>query len=506
MGDQVPFESKMVETSHWSERKLKVRYIPEIIANESHLQLDLSKNEKATKIDRETRLVKASLVGSFEVMCNLLESGVSVDAEELNRALFYTSRNYITPLQIAACLGHVDCVNILIQYGAKLNATDKYDVTALHLAAQEGHFLCLKALLEAKADCNAATKHSKDLQKPSAVPPFFKGTTALHLAAANNHVDCTVELIKFGADYNSIDEKGRTPLYIAANFGYSENVLAQIRYAIGYDILSLPGFSTNNTPLHFAVRNSMVECVKELLQLGSDVSHLNKDGFTPLHLAVTSGSLKPEISFEVLKLIVIYGYNCDVNLKDGRGLTPLHYAAFGGEACMKRPDMAAFLIAHGANINIKNKEDIELFDYELNSDSDPEVFFAIVQTMNIPTPLSNPRNYYRPRDYYHLRLNRPRGYNGDDFQLILDQIDQEIEVELLALPMRPSRRIPVYPNVEIKRNWYSQIVTNPRTLMHSCRYVIRRAMEPNKLRRIRELSLPECLLSYLLFGHETARR
>ena len=44
---------------------------------------------------------------------------------------------------------------------ADVNAKDRFDVTALHVAAEMGHVDCMKLLLDGNADCNIATKYSK---------------------------------------------------------------------------------------------------------------------------------------------------------------------------------------------------------------------------------------------------------------------------------------------------------------------------------------------------------
>ncbi|KAK2702425.1 hypothetical protein QYM36_018965, partial [Artemia franciscana] len=52
-----------------------------------------------------------------------------------------------TPLHIAARLGNVDMVQLLLQYGASGDAPSKDLYTALHLAAKEGHYQVLVSSL-----------------------------------------------------------------------------------------------------------------------------------------------------------------------------------------------------------------------------------------------------------------------------------------------------------------------------------------------------------------------
>ena len=73
-----------------------------------------------------------------------------------------------------------------------------------------------------------------------AVYPYVANTRPLHLAAQNNHISCILELMLNGADYNAVDSDGRTSMYIAAELGHEEAVLAHLNNAYGKTILSLP--------------------------------------------------------------------------------------------------------------------------------------------------------------------------------------------------------------------------------------------------------------------------
>ena len=73
--------------------------------------------QKEIEIGR--KLVKLSMAGDGKATHELLKAGASVNAEEYNRSLFYASKNYMTPLQVASNAGHQKCVQILISYGGK---------------------------------------------------------------------------------------------------------------------------------------------------------------------------------------------------------------------------------------------------------------------------------------------------------------------------------------------------------------------------------------------------
>lgn len=63
-----------------------------------------------------------------------------------------------TPLHIAARLGNVDIVGLLLQHGAAVDATTKDMYTSLHIAAKEGQEEVASVLLDHGASLTATTK------------------------------------------------------------------------------------------------------------------------------------------------------------------------------------------------------------------------------------------------------------------------------------------------------------------------------------------------------------
>ncbi|XP_054714764.1 ankyrin repeat, PH and SEC7 domain containing protein secG-like [Uloborus diversus] len=497
------------------------------------------------QIFSERLLVEAAAIGDLDTVESLLNAGVAVDAKEYNKALFYSSKNYATPLHLAAGNGFVKCVEFLLKRGACVNAKDRFDITPLHMAAQNGHFSCLVTLLDANADCMMATKYTV---AGSSVPlPHYGGTTALHLAAANNHARCVKELILYGADYNAVDERGRTSLYIAAQLGHRECVMAHLKNAVGRDILSLPSFHTYDTPLHFAVSCKMADCVYELLKLGSDPSHRNFNGISPLHLTLRGND---NVSFEILKMLVLEGYNTNINVTDKNGFTPLHYACFERKFTEQVFEMIKFLISYGADVNIKNTCNCSLLEYELiSTDEDYSVLKQVVKSMLAIPHLNALRlvnesfavlkagvhfaaeDGIRRQRILQYFMNR---YFPDNEEMDEEQFDLAYAVNVEPLmniglddPARLAmiddmRRLQhfgsfaprqYYPPTDInpsdkaafykeKHFWYEDIASNPRTLQHCCRYAIRKALGPKNLKHAHELPLPSSFLSYLLLETE----
>ncbi|XP_064599919.1 serine/threonine-protein phosphatase 6 regulatory ankyrin repeat subunit B-like [Liolophura sinensis] len=407
------------------------------------------------EIERDKLLAEASQNGNCSLLKQLLAEGASPDAAEFNRSLFYASKNYITPLQFAASAGHTECVDMLIKHGADINARDRFDVTAVHMAAEHGRLKCLQMLLDSGAEVHVPTKYSKHGSYTAV--PHVGGTTPLHLAALHNHTKCVMELIWNGADYNTVDELGRTSLYIAAQNGYEETIHAHLNNAIGRDILSIPVKDTRETPLHECVKHNLLSCIVSLLQHGSDVNYRNAAGHSPLHLAVRQSD---KFSMDVLRELLTKGYNTNVNLPDSNGMTPLHYVSFNEK---RRPIAAVFLIMYGARVTITNKQGFSLLEQELKSITpDKDIIGAIAKSMvHLPSLES-------------LRIVTSHHS--------IDPSQSDI--------------------LSSKFEWYRSLTKDPRTLQHYCRCVIRQAMGAQRLRQVSALPLPTPLKDYLLLRYD----
>jgi len=88
-----------------------------------------------------------------------------------------------------------------------LNQGDDHQFSLLHWAAREGRTNVCEMLINRGARINA-TNMGDD--------------TALHLAAAHGHHDTVVLLLLSKANVNAINEHGNTPLHYACFWGYSE--------------------------------------------------------------------------------------------------------------------------------------------------------------------------------------------------------------------------------------------------------------------------------------------
>ena len=95
-----------------------------------------------------------------------------------------------------------------------------------------------------------------------------KGRTPLQLAARNGCLESVALLVAAGADVNTTDEKLQTPLQMAAYYGFLE--VATLLLAKGASVSAANRWQIG--PLHLAANFGHTEMVELLLQNGADVN------------------------------------------------------------------------------------------------------------------------------------------------------------------------------------------------------------------------------------------
>ncbi len=178
-----------------------------------------------------------------------------------------------------------------------------------------------KSTIHQAADAGDLAKVKAFIQEGIDVNTKVHGCTPLHCAARYGHKEVAELLIAKGADINAKDTRGRTPTDLAINQGRKE--LAKLLASKGSDV-----------SLHTAAYIGDLQRVEKFIDGGTNVDAKDQKGQTALHYAAKVGQIA------VAKLLIANG--ADVNAGEW---TPLQEAAY----CSK--DMVEFLIAKGANIN-----------------------------------------------------------------------------------------------------------------------------------------------------------
>lgn len=105
-----------------------------------------------------------------------------------------------TPLHYAVSNGQIDCMNLLVEHGADLNARDHTGMTPLHAAAMLGRVREAEWLLD-----HGAARDAKDTF----------GDTPLHTAAVFGQGDMVKMLLERGSDGQTGNAQGKTPQDLA---------------------------------------------------------------------------------------------------------------------------------------------------------------------------------------------------------------------------------------------------------------------------------------------------
>src|SRR5215831_18451243 len=158
---------------------------------------------------------------------------------------------------------------------------------------------------------------------------LYAGDTALHAAAAGYRLGIAKTLVEKGAPVIAANRRGAQPLHYAADGAPRWNSAAQANVIVfpidaGADPNALD--KSGVAPLHRAVRQRCAGAVDALLRNGAVAGLKNKNGSTPLHLAVQNtgkgGTGSPEskaMQKNIIELLLKAG--ASPKDKDGRGKT-----------------------------------------------------------------------------------------------------------------------------------------------------------------------------------------
>uniref|UniRef100_A0A674D7N3 Ankyrin repeat domain 52 n=1 Tax=Salmo trutta TaxID=8032 RepID=A0A674D7N3_SALTR len=269
----------------------------------------------------------------------------------------------VSPLHLAAYNGHCEALGVLSETLVSLDVRDAGGRTALYLAAQKGHAQCLEVLLSHGVSCHLRERRNKWtplhvagvcvcfplyvdfvilmsiifsplslgshtdcvhilLEKGAGADAADKrGRTALHRAAVMGCEDCVSALLEHGASALCRDFRGRTPLHLAASCGHMELLRSLLQGATRTDPLDSMLDYSGYTPTHWAAYHGHEDCLDILLE-HKPFSIQEGNPFTPLHCALINGH---DGAAELL--VETVGPQM-VNIRDAKGRTPLHAAAY----------------------------------------------------------------------------------------------------------------------------------------------------------------------------------
>ncbi len=237
-----------------------------------------------------------------------------------------------------------------------------------------------------------------------------KGETPLHIAAVWGHKEVVEALLDKGANVNAEDEEGNTPLVLTtdeeiktllqstakllevAKSGNIQEVNSLISEGAKVNVKD----QDNKTPLHWAAEKGHKEVVEALLDKGANVDAEDENGATPLDLATTQDIrtllqntdelLKAAGRGDIDTVNDLINQGASVNATDQDGKTPLHCAAKNSHEEV----VEALLGKDGIDVNLADKnKDTPLHSVLKKGNIDINVLNALLRKEGIDVNLAD---------------------------------------------------------------------------------------------------------------------
>ena len=287
----------------------------------------------------------------FKALKHLMKNGADVDAQDENNdtplmlacegvnkkaiedSVYKNSGHDVT----SSAYNYFDAVSLLIDQGADVNLQDNSGYSALHFAAGSSH------------------KYGVAINVYGFYVNIITGDKCPSRMVPSQHNNMKVVncLLQNGANVDLQDEDGQTALFHALrNKGIPFGILSSL-VKNGANLNTRRKYD-KCTPLMSVTQSCGIyeeQLVTWLVENGADVDLQDKDGLTALHYAC-----KTDNSCEVVSCLIKNGAN--INACTGNKVTPLMRAAKKGNS-----DVVSLLIAHGANVDLQDKDGDTAFHY-----------------------------------------------------------------------------------------------------------------------------------------------
>lgn len=304
-----------------------------------------------------TPLFFAAAKGHAGLAGKLLAAGADANA---------AGRGGWTPLMVAAFHGHGEVLDVLLQQPVALERQSADGMTALMYAAAYNQLDATTRLIDRGANVNANTAREG----------VARGKSALFLAVEKGHREMAALLLQQGAKpYDG--ERDIIPAIFAAALGNRVDILE----VFSQNRVSLATADTRgNTVLHYCASRIDPATLEFLLDNGVPVDRLNARGETALQLAAAEGNTEntlllyartasPDRTRGFLAAVTSGVYSsvealleqgAKVNQADREGVTPLMLAV-----ARRHEKVVEVLLAHGADIAAEDVNGRNAMDYAL---------------------------------------------------------------------------------------------------------------------------------------------
>lgn len=279
----------------------------------------------------------ACITGHASMVKYFVDNGVDLNVRF--RSGDHDERNDFTPLLFAVKYGQLEIAQLLLERGCDPNAPDFFGRTPLHLVA---------GIPEILGDLILAKK----------INAFHKtdDSHAKAIAFQTHTLEVLELLVKHGADVNATDRRGDSPLSYVFHDETANYVEKKfLRNSLDFRIFSKV-FSAAKLGIMKRLKTNQMRKIKLLLEHGASVALRNDNDDTVLHYAINDlkssrqlGDLAEpyfddSVTVDVVESILKCGADVDARNKDGQ--TPLQIAV-----SVLSADVVDVLLGHGADVN-----------------------------------------------------------------------------------------------------------------------------------------------------------
>ncbi|XP_059175605.1 poly [ADP-ribose] polymerase tankyrase-like [Physella acuta] len=254
-----------------------------------------------------------------------------------------------TPLHLAAEYQFVEVAEILLKYGADVNAklnVSKNQTTPLMIAAAQGNLRMVRLLVQ-----YGAVVEQRDRME----------RTAVTHACMNGATSVLSYLLNIGASGEHPDNSGNSPLHYAAAYGWFFTTKLLLQSGVNPNVSNM----WKLTPVNIAYLKAQVGIMQELLCHDKvDINFTDDDGVTLIFHACSSDLTQKDLWDQIQYMIEEKGAIC--TLKDNEGRTPLHYLADAyvdseesevkAQAYKQSIAIAELLLKHGCDLHAVDKQ------------------------------------------------------------------------------------------------------------------------------------------------------
>jgi ankyrin repeat protein len=262
-----------------------------------------------------TPLMRAAAAGHVAVIVELAKAGGNLEA----KAAYWPGG---TAFLIAVRHGNLDVIRTLHELGADMDVVDRYGYSAVMIAAERGQMDVIRALQDLGENIDSIIAHHN--------------STALWVSLQKGYMQMASTLLKAGANYKGTDDQGSTALDWAVEHGHKEMVDMFIRTAD----LEARGWRGQTV----LMRARRAEIAEALIDAKANITAQDDWGDTPLICAAKEG----DVAVVEVLLNHVAEPQSYINLRNGNGLTALHFAARLGKA-----DVVSALVGRGADVEVR---------------------------------------------------------------------------------------------------------------------------------------------------------